>query len=484
MIIEEALNTVETLIQPQTLSNVQELVFRQCWEGETYAEIAANHGYDTDYIRYVGCQLWQLLSRSLGKKVTKSNICSVLRCRTFQSPAVISSPYTADNFDSAIENEIFHADVDQVSVELNQHPGWTEAVDVSVFYDRHQEQQQLKQWILQERCRLVALLGMGGIGKTALAAILGKQIQAEFDLLIWRSLRNAPPIEDFLAELLQFFPNQQEAHLPKTLDAKLAQLIDCLRSSRCLLVLDNAESILQSGERCGRYREGYAGYGQLIRQIGETQHQSCVVLTSREKPISWGIKEGNLPVRSLQLTGLPEVYAQQLLEFNGIVGSPDEVRSLIEQYSGNPLTLKIVATTIRDLFAGNISDFLAVGATVFDDIRKLLDQQFNRLSDLEKQVIYWLGMNREPVSLCQLQENIVPFVSKASLLEALLSLERRSLLENYIGRFSIPPLLVDYITEINLERNFQDSPCLNTKDVLNREKLITISSALPRRILG
>jgi len=43
--------------------------------------------------------------------------------------------------------------------------------------------------------------------------------------------------------------------------------MEYLRSSRCLLVLDNGESILRSGERAGRYRSGYEGYGQLLRQM-------------------------------------------------------------------------------------------------------------------------------------------------------------------------------------------------------------------------
>ena len=48
------------------------------------------------------------------------------------------------------------------------------------------------------RCRLVAILGMGGIGKTALAVKLAEQVQDRFEYLFWRSLRNAPPVEDIL----------------------------------------------------------------------------------------------------------------------------------------------------------------------------------------------------------------------------------------------------------------------------------------------
>jgi len=33
----------------------------------------------------------------------------------------------------------------------------------------------------------------------------------------------------------------------------------------------------------GYMRAGYEGYGQLLRRVGESEHQSCLLLTSREK---------------------------------------------------------------------------------------------------------------------------------------------------------------------------------------------------------
>ena len=82
---------------------------------------------------------------------------------------------------------------------------WGEAIDVSVFYGRKEELTQLKQWIVSDRCRLIALIGMAGIGKTALSVKLAEILQDEFEYVIWRSLRNAPPIHDLLSDLINFF---------------------------------------------------------------------------------------------------------------------------------------------------------------------------------------------------------------------------------------------------------------------------------------
>ncbi|MBW4614346.1 MAG: hypothetical protein KME21_13945 [Desmonostoc vinosum HA7617-LM4] len=62
------------------------------------------------------------------------------------------------------------------------------------------------------------------------------------------------------------------------------------------------ETILDPGY-VGQYRSGYEGYGELLRVVGETKHQSCLIFTSREKPGDLAAFEG---VRSLQLADLTE----------------------------------------------------------------------------------------------------------------------------------------------------------------------------------
>ena len=236
---------------------------------------------------------------------------------------------------------------------------WGEAVDVATFYGREQELDQLQQWVVAERCRLITLIGMGGMGKTTLSVQLAKQVEDEFAVVIWRSLRNAPPVQDLLAELVRILSNQQQTHLPETIDGRVLCLLEYLRQERCLLILDNVESVLQSDQRAGAYRIGYEGYGQLFRCVWEAQHQSCLILTSREKPRGLGTKEGvGSPLRSLRLSGLAQVEGQEILREKVVSVSQSTSQALIDHYAGNPLALKIAATTIQDLFDGDIAQFL------------------------------------------------------------------------------------------------------------------------------
>ena len=191
----------------------------------------------------------------------------------------------------------------------NKRVDWGEAVCVTDFYGRTSELNTLEDLLLKDRCRLVTILGMGGIGKTSLSIKLAKQVQDKFDCVIWRSLRDAPPLKELLSNIIQFLSSETEteADLPDSIGGRISCLIKYMRSTPCLIVLDNWESLMSSNGRAGLFREGYEGYSELLRRVGETDHISSLLLTTREKPKQVAILEGEaIPVRTLRLSGFKE----------------------------------------------------------------------------------------------------------------------------------------------------------------------------------
>lgn len=426
MSVEDALVIVDAVLQQKRLSNVQELLFRQAWEGKTYVEIAEASGYDASYIRDVGYKLWQSLSKALGERVSKNNLQVVFR-RQLARRQQQSTPTTTP------EIRFVPPTPD------GRYIDWGKAPDTSLFFGRGKELGELTQWIQADQLRLIGIFGIGGIGKTLFTIKLAEQVQGDFQYIIWRSLTHAPTPQELLLDLLYFFGQASNGNL----DTLLSLLMNHLRQHRCLLILDGVEGIMAGGKTTGTYLPGYEAFGEIFRQVGEVKHQSCLLLNGREKPDELAPLEGET-VRSIQLQGLEE---EALSIFAKGLSDPSAARELMEFYGGNPMALKVVFRSIQELFDGNIAEFLAQNTPVFSSIRQLLDQQWQRLTEVEQQIMFWLAINQTPVSHKQLQSDMSVNGNCPGLLEALYSLKWRSLIEKRSGGFTLQPVVMTYILE-------------------------------------
>lgn len=436
---EEALNIADRAISALTgkyLTDLQSELLKASWKNQTYEDFAEIHGYCLDYVKKdVGSHLWRLLSEGLGEKVTKKN------------------------FRQALER---HKELQRFlnSQEQEKRCDRGNAPDTSVFYGNTEELATLKDWVLQDRCKLIAIVGIAGIGKTALVTKLMEQVEDEFEYVIWRSLRAYPPglslrhtvvLKNISGELIYFLSEKRNTA------TKIEDLLQCLRSSRCLVILDHLETILQSGKLTGEYCKGYEEYGDLLRLVGESTHQSCLIITSSEKPFEISGSEGKKScVRSLHLSGCLET-AQALIQQEGLSGSEQEKQELCWNYGCNPKALKIASTSINELFDGDIADFLEQDTIVLNGIRRLLDSQFARLSSLEQIIMYWLAINRGWTSISDLVQGITPVVHKTNILKGIESLCRRSLVEKRSSKYTQQSMVMEYTKERLIEGITEES---------------------------
>lgn len=363
---------------------------------------------------------------------------------------------------------------------------WGDCPDVSVFFGRTTELKKLKHLILDVNCRLVAVVGFGGIGKTALtvqltkgqqstkkgfgfggigkselAAKLVEGIKDEFDYVIWKWLINSPGVEDVLKEILKFLSEQKDISLPDSVDNQIIRLIDYLQKNRCLLILDNMESVLEGGENKGEFKEGFEDYGTLIRKIAETEHQSCLLITSRITPRIVDSNTATNPVKICSLGGIAKQDVISLFDTtkksywdNKESERNDKQWTFVEQdwenivsfYDGNPLALKLVASHILSVFDGNITAFMNHGEHIPEGIDDLLQWHFSRLSDLQKEIMYWLAINRIPTSINTLEEDIVSSDNKNRVARTIQKIKRDIPLETSGICFTMQPVILEYIT--------------------------------------
>ena len=421
------------------LKEVESIVLHGAWQGKTYEQMEETCQYSLSYLRQAaGPRLWKLLSEVLQRDISKTNLRVV--CEQLWNEEQLSSP----SFEPQLHPER-EAKVD-----------WGEAPLIDSLHGRDREMKLLQQQVIRERCRLVTVFGMGGIGKTALAIYFAQQVQA-FDSVIWRSLHYVAGAVELIEDLLKFLLDDSDRVSDENIDNKISTLIEHLRREKCLIVLDTAAEIWQSGDLAGRYRQQYKGYGELLRRLGTESHQSCLLLCTREKPREVARLERERPsVYSLHLSGLATKAASIIFQEKQL-SDPEQWEELIQLYRGNPLALKIVATTIQELFSGSVAAFLQQDTIVYGDIYDLLDEQFECLSVLEQEILNWLAIAFKPLSLMELRSNTRLPIDTAELIEALESLIRRSLImrTQVQGKtlFSLyQPVIAQYAISRSIER--------------------------------
>ncbi|MEG4277333.1 ATPase [Microcoleus sp. MON1_C1] len=465
MDVEEALEFVDHLALTTTgkhLDSLQKAILRGAWDNQKYKEIAQHHNRSEKYVKEVGFKLWKLLSVALGdEQVSKANFRAKLE------------NLQASNIVSLVGNGCIHignisADSSQSSKKLQSEPqeknkfnektsnsepkvhlDLADAPELTLFYNRTSELTTLENGILG-RTRLITILGLSGIGKTAITLQLIPQIQQEFDRIIWRSLRNAPPLASLETDLIKFCRGGVPVPAPypeERATTGVLPLLEYLRSHRCLIILDDVQTIFSSQQLAGNYQPGYENYGAFFKQIAESSHNSCLILLSWEKPREIAGLEGeNRPCKSLQLNGLC-AEAQEIFREKGLA-EPEKWLELIDLYRGNPLWLNIIATMIQDLFSGSVSEFLSYDTLFLGDLESLLHQQCDRLTASEQQAMGWLATTPEPADLSKIPENLQ--LSRAELLNVMQSLGRRSLVEtvqqNGRSHFTLAPVIREYIT--------------------------------------
>ncbi|WP_448563032.1 NB-ARC domain-containing protein [Trichothermofontia sp.] len=327
---------------------------------------------------------------------------------------------------------------------------------VSQFYGRQPELTMLHHAITQEHTALVGLVGLPGIGKTTLAAKLAEDLAASFDQVIWRTLNQPVPLLSFLNNLLQSFQKPSDLQVP-SVQAGLEQLLVYLEQQPTLLILDNFDAVLHPGDPHGRYQSGCEGYGQLIQTIAKGDHSSCLILTSHVETVELvQLKRWQLAVM-LKLDGLSSEAAQSMLNDRGLKGDTKFYQQLIDRYRSNPSQLEDVATIIQNVFDGDVAQFIGLDTTIVDPTyRKVLDQYFNYLTELEIVVVHILAQADQPISIQTIKENARKDLETSEIIEALEQLSNRSLLEKRRGRgqsellFTLQPVIRKYVRKYRM----------------------------------
>ncbi len=434
MSVSEVLSFIDQVVLQYTgkhLDDVQKAVVEGTWQRQTYEDIAQQYNFNRNHVGDVGADLWHLLSEVLKEDIKKTNLRSTIeRFLLNESPIILQSHFANNknsfNICNHSEQETNPADKDK------QHSSFHDLVtapQVLNFYNRQAELDTLAEWVFQQHIRLISVLGLPGIGKSALVKRFIDLNLENFEIVIWKNLIFPKMLDSFVCEIL----NTCHQYSLDNASDSLQKLTTLITQKKALIVIDNLQNLFMPKELTGQYQPLYYNYQSWIKQIGETDHQSTIILISQEQSPEMQCLDPELySIRCLQLTGLDQLEflkSQELKDINNL-------SKLLTLYQGNPYYLMEITRLIQDLFEGSIEDFLAEDQPIISQSMRLQFQQlFNRLSPIEQTMVKSLSEFTEPITRETLKATLS--LSSTDFINAL-----ESLLKRYL------------ITKTKIEKNF------------------------------
>ena len=314
--------------------------------------------------------------------------------------------------------------------------------------EREEELTVLKRWIFEESCQVLSIYGFGKIGKTNLVTKLYHEAkeQNHFEGGLWVNLENSGlTVEQLLERIVTTWPQASGILSEERLTDKISKLIDFLATHPYLIVITRIDALFQKGELFGRYQREYRDYEELFSQLQNCQHRSCWVITSRQLPYQILGSVGENPHgRAFHLTGLNQSEAVKLLQRKGLEGREGDLSQLAQVYMGHPWWLQQLPSNIH---TSTVKQFLDRNVFAFNGTWSLLEEHFQILSPLEQSTLYWLAINREPVTdMFLYDEDMASEVGrKGRLMEALRSLRYSSLVYQRDHRWQLPEIVLQFM---------------------------------------
>lgn len=414
---EEAFEFVDNLVFLETgqhLDKTQRIILCDLWEHErrTYQEIAEHHNYTEAHIKSVGAGLWNLLTKVLGQRVSKSSFQIIIEGlrRNQQTHNICFSNSQPQELDSN-------------------------------FVGRDREIAEMHT-LVKQGARAILIQGEGGVGKTTLARRYFKTHGFYF-LNLWmaQDSQDIVPVESVVEEWLRGdFHEEPGREFGINLERLRRKLRDGTRKIGVLI--DNLESAL---DKNGQIIASRRLYVELLRVLADPTIQSVTLITSREPLCEAGVDVSLYSLKGLHASAWEQFFTSCQINFH-----TNLISEICKAFGGNAKAMKIISGAIKKDFEGNADVYWRENRDdllIERELRNLVKSQFNRLEQLDNdayRLLCRLGCYRYQemthVSIQGLQ-CLLWDIPEPQARRVIKSLTDRSLVEHRRGKYWLHPVI-------------------------------------------
>ncbi|MEA5447539.1 NB-ARC domain-containing protein [Leptolyngbya sp. CCNP1308] len=423
------------------LNDLQRTILRQVWQGQKYLDIANTAGYTEGHIKDVAYQMWRLLSKVTGEKVTKSTLKSALK-RSLRKMGIEVSTRGANPNAAALWEQPSSLSVAEPGQMTLSSPAEISASHPTNpnFVGRQEAIAHLTALVAQGD-RTLLIQGEGGLGKTTLAQhFLAQQpVDLTLELLMAKDPADITPVEWVVEEWLrQDFGVEPGREFGVTLD----RLRRHLRQQKVAVLIDNLEPALDAqGQFIGPHRR----YSELLRVLADSRGQTLTLMTSRDR-----LCEPGIPITHYRLPGLALAAWATYFAHRGIPDNGEVLAAMHSAYGGNAKAMEILAGVVQADFDGSLALYWQAHSQDLlgpVDLKNLVESQIVRLRDLDPdahRLFCRLGVYRYqdvPTIPWESVQCLMADIPTQRHQAIVTSLRNRSLLECRQGRYWLHPVV-------------------------------------------
>lgn len=226
------------------------------------------------------------------------------------------------------------------------------------FVGREEELDTITEWYRSPEVRIGALIGWGGVGKSALVRKWYDSLEANNikpDGIFWWGFYRNANLELFLNALLRYVSGGQiePAEIKGTWE-KIDRIKEYISRGAYLIILDGLEEMQkgeESGEQfgCMEHKE----CTEMLKYLADIKGNGLCLITTRYPLTDIEDYEGTT-YQKIEVERLSIEDGRRLFEKTGVKGKLEEIDSVIEEYDGHALSLTLLAGYLAKDFGGDI----------------------------------------------------------------------------------------------------------------------------------